>query len=125
MSNEKIIQWCKSKDFQNPIHLSALLSIFNPDIDELNAWNISCIDANHYIINDTHYYIYSEEDQNTNLAQYKQSIQDDYLFEVPEELHEFIDWESFWKENPITLEMYTEGLDKIIFKNIIYYYCER
>ena len=39
MSNSELIAWCEDHGF--PIKLAALLSVWSPDLDELEEWDIS------------------------------------------------------------------------------------
>lgn len=124
MSNKELLNWCIEKGFNSPNHLAALLSTFTPDLEELNSWEIIENSYVEFTINDISYNIMTEEEIIKEISLYKQYVQNDYLDEVPENLQEFIDWESYWKENPITIDMYIEGNTKIIFDNIIYYCLE-
>lgn len=124
MSNKELLNWCIEKGFSSPDHLAALLSTFIPDLEELNSWEIIENSYTEFTINDIFYNIMTEEEVIKEISLYKQFVQDDYLDEVPENLQEFIDWESFWKENPITIDMYIEGNTKIIFDGITYYCLE-
>lgn len=124
MSNKELLNWCIEKGFNSPNHLAALLSTFTPDLEELNSWEIIENSYMEFTINDIFYNIMTEEEVMKEISLYKQYVQDDYLEEVPENLQEFIDWESYWKENPITIDMYIEGNTKIVFDNITYYCLE-
>lgn len=124
MSNKELLNWCVEKGFNSPDHLAALLSTFTPDLEELNSWEIIENSYVEFTINDISYNIMTEEEITKEISLYKQYVQDDYLDEVPENLQEFIDWESYWKENPITIDMYIEGNTKIIFDSITYYCLE-
>lgn len=124
MSNRKLLNWCIEKGFNSYDHLAALLSTFTPDLEELSSWEIIENSYNEFTINDISYNIMTEEEIIEEISLYKQYVQDDYLDEVPENLQEFIDWESYWKENPITIDMYIEGNTKIIFDGITYYCLE-
>lgn len=124
MSNKELLNWCVEKGFNSPNHLAALLSTFTPDLEELNSWEIIENSYVEFTINDISYNIMTEEEITKEISLYKQYVQDDYLDEVPENLQEFIDWESYWKENPITIDMYIEGNTKIIFDSITYYCLE-
>lgn len=124
MSNKELLNWCVEKGFNSPNHLAALLSTFTPDLEELNSWEIIENSYVEFTINDISYNIMTEEEITKEISLYKQYVQDDYLDEVPENLQEFIDWESYWKENPITIDMYIEGNTKIIFDGITYYCLE-
>lgn len=124
MSNKELLNWCIERGFSSPDHLAALLSTFTPDLEELNSWEIIENSYTEFTINDIFYNIMTEEEVIKEISLYKQYIQDDYLEEVPENLQEFIDWESYWKENPITIDMYIEGNTKIIFDGITYYCLE-
>lgn len=124
MSNKELLNWCVKKGFSSPNHLAALLSTFTPDLEELNSWEIIENSYVEFTINDISYNIMTEEEITKEISLYKQYVQDDYLDEVPENLQEFIDWESYWKENPITIDMYIEGNTKIIFDSITYYCLE-
>jgi len=124
MSNKELLNWCVEKGFNSPNHLAALLSTFTPDLEELNSWEIIENSYMEFTINDISYNIMTEEEIIEEISLYKQYVQDDYLDEVPENLQEFIDWESYWKENPITIDMYIEGNTKIIFDGITYYCLE-
>lgn len=124
MSNKELLNWCIEKGFDSPEHLAALLSTFTPDLEELNSWEIIENSYTEFTINDIFYNIMTEEEVIKEISLYKQYVQDDYLEEVPENLQEFIDWESYWKENPITIDMYIEGNTKIIFDGITYYCLE-
>lgn len=124
MSNKELLNWCVEKGFNSPDHLAALLSTFTPDLEELNSWEIIENSYMEFTINDIFYNIMTEEEVMKEISLYKQYVQDDYLDEVPENLQEFIDWESYWKENPITIDMYIEGNTKIIFDGITYYCLE-
>ena len=126
MINTELLNWCKCKDFNEVEYISALLSTFTPDKEELGSWNITDIGFNKYIINDTRYEILSEDDIIEEIEQYKGNVQDDYIDEVPKPLQEHIDWKSFWKSNPISIQEYTEsaGMEKITFNETNYYYIE-
>ena len=124
MSNRELLNWCIEKRFNSYDHLAALLSTFTPDLEELNSWEIIENSYNEFTINDISYNIMTEEEIIEEISLYKQYVQDDYLDEVPENLQEFIDWESYWRENPITIDMYIEGNTKIIFDGITYYCLE-
>lgn len=124
MSNRELLNWCIEKGFNSYDHLAALLSTFTPDLEELNSWEIIENSYNEFTINDISYNIMTEEKIIEEISLYKQYVQDDYLDEVPENLQEFIDWESYWRENPITIDMYIEGNTKIIFDGITYYCLE-
>jgi len=124
MSNRELLNWCIEKGFNSYDHLAALLSTFTPDLEELSSWEIIENSYNEFTINDISYNIMTEEEIIEEISLYKQYVQDDYLDEVPENLQEFIDWESYWRENPITINMYIEGNTKIIFDGITYYCLE-
>lgn len=124
MSNKELLNWCVEKGFNSPNHLAALLSTFTPDLEELNSWEIIENSYVEFTINDIFYNIMTEEEIMKEISLYKQYVQDDYLDEVPENLQEFIDWKSYWKENPVTIDMYIEGNTKIIFEDITYYCLE-
>lgn len=126
MTDTELLNWCKCKNFNEVKYISALLSTFTPDKEELDSWNITDVGFNQYIINDTRYEVLSEDDIIEEIEQYKENIQDDYIDEVPKSLQEHIDWKSFWESNPISIKKYTEsvGMEKITFNETNYYYIE-
>lgn len=127
MTNWDILKWCEDKEFKNPKYLAALLSTFTPDVNELESWDIDDYEGNYgkYYINDVYYNIASQPDIEKMIEYYKNDVERDYYQEVPEELHEYIDWKRFWDDNPITIKMYTQGSIMVNFRGEIYYIIEQ
>ena len=117
----EILEWCKNHNYLEK--LAALLSIFTPDVDELNSWDISEINDNVFSVNGVKYNILSEQEVEDGISIYKEDVELDYAKEVPE-LAEHVNWKKFWKANPITVEMCTEGYSVIVFRGVKYYYLE-
>ena len=125
MANGELINWCKAHGYCFVRPLAALLSTFTPDEDELNSWNIREEDiVGEVTINGATYTIFSETEAYNQIEIFKEDVEDDYKEEVPERLQEYIDWKSFWIDNPITIEEFYPGWTKINFAGETYYYTE-
>lgn len=125
MTNIEIVNWCKEHKYFYPEYLACLLSKFTPDLDELNSWEIkqlpTCNQSKNFEINGTYYEVRNLVDVVTELNYYRQSLIQDSKEEIPEEYRECIDWDKFFKDNPITINMFIEDLEHIIFNGIDYY----
>ena len=125
MTNIELINWCKEHKYFYPEYLACLLSKFTPDLDELNSWEIkqlsTCNQSKNFEINDTYYEVRNLVDIVTELNYYRQSLIQDSKEEIPEEYREYVDWDKFFKDNPITINMFIEDLEHIIFNGIDYY----
>lgn len=124
MSHWEILNWCKSKEFNNPNDIAALLFTFTPDLEELDSWDIEEESYNIYHINDIKYEILSEDEVKEEIEQCKSLVESDYLDEVPETLQEYINWKQFWMDNPITPKEYLSNYSTVLFRGILYYYNE-
>lgn len=125
MTNIEILNWCKEHKYFYPEYLACLLSKFTPDLDELDSWEIKqlsiCNQSKNFEINDTYYEVRDLADVVAELNYYKQSIIQDSKEEIPEEYREYIDWDKFFKDNPITINMFVEDLEHIVFNGVDYY----
>ena len=125
MTNIEILNWCKEHKYFYPEYLACLLSKFTPDLDELNSWEIkqlsTCNQSKNFEINDTYYEVRNLVDVVAELNYYRQSLIQDSKEEIPEEYREYIDWDKFFKDNPITINMFIEDLEHIVFNGIDYY----
>lgn len=124
MSHWEILEWCQNHGFTSPKNAAALLSTFNPDLEELEEWKIKEEAPTLYNINGDRYVIYSEEEAKQDLEEWKAGVSGDYVNEVPEELQSYIDWDGFWKVNSPSLDDYLFDFQKIIFRGGIYYVTE-
>ena len=125
LASIEILDWCKKHKYFYPEYLACLLSKFTPDLDELNSWNIKQLPTDgvskNFEINDTYYEVRSLADVIEELDYYKQSIIQDSKEEIPEEYRKYIDWDKFFKDNPITINMFVEDLEHITFCGVDYY----
>ena len=125
MTNTEILNWCKEHKYFYPEYLACLLSKFTPDLDELNSWEIkqlpTCNQGKNFEINDTYYEVRDLADVVAELNYYRQSIIQDGKEEIPAEYREYIDWDKFFKNNPITINMFTKDLEHIVFNGVDYY----
>jgi len=125
LASIEILNWCKEHKYFYPEYLACLLSKFTPDLDELNSWNIKQLPTDgvskNFEINDTYYEVRSLADIVEELDYYKQSIIQDSKEEIPEEYRKYIDWDKFFKDNPITINMFVEDLEHITFCGVDYY----
>ena len=125
MANGELINWCKEHNYCFYRSLAALLSTFTPDENELNSWDIREEDTiGEFSINGASYIILSEKEAYNQIEIFKEDVEDDYKEEVPERLQEYIDWKSFWKDNPITIKEFYPDWMEINFAGETYYYTE-
>lgn len=122
MTNIEVLNWCKSNKYiHHPEKLAALLYIFVPEKEDLEEWEISDEDNSIFCINDTYYKVRILPDIVEELNYYRQSIIQDSLEEIPEQYQKYIDWDAFFIDNPITINMFINGLEHTVFNGIDYY----
>lgn len=120
MTNSELLAWCEDHDF--PVKLAALLSVWTPDLDELEEWNITDDGGNLFTVNDTQYVVldeleYSEAEDNTRDAIIEYLSED-----IPESVLPFIDWDSYFYRHEIGIEDVLPEGDSVLFEKEYYYY---
>lgn len=113
---QEIKEWCEKHNFSERV--AAILSIFTPDEEELNSWQID-EDEQDIIINDSTYIVFTKEEWEKEIESYKEEVESDYMEEVPDILQDYVDWESFWADNPVS-QLF--GVEYFKFLNKTYYY---
>ena len=122
MSEVELIAWCKERGF--PEKLAALLSIFTPDLEELNEWEISIdeYDDTVFSINDTEYRVLTSSEFEDAEESTKDNIIDYYSQDIPDEVLRFVDWDAFFRKNVLEIEDILPNGDSINFNGQWYYY---
>lgn len=122
MSDSELIAWCEDHGF--PIKLAALLSVWSPDLDELEEWDISQeetednvfhVNGDSYIVLDALEFDDAEEAAREDIIDY---LSDD----IPESVLPFIDWDAYFRKHELEInDVLFEG-DSVKFGNEWYYY---
>lgn len=120
MTSSELIEWCEQHEF--PTKLAALLSIWDPDLDELEEWEIEQEGENTFHINDDSYVVLDSDEYTDAEDSTRQDIEDYLTEDVPEALIPYIDWDAFFYHHPIGIEDVLPEGDSVLFENEWYYY---
>lgn len=119
MTDNELVNWCIENNM--PTKMAALLSIWTPDYDELDDWDISLIDNNTLDVNGDRYIVYTDSEQLDIIIKAEEQMQEDIL--VPEYLVDYIDWCSYWEDIGLTLsDILNIPFEEIIFQLDTFYY---
>ena len=119
LSDAELLEWCKQHGFS--VKMAALLSVWDPDLDELEEWKIEENDRE-FVVNDDIYEVLTSAEYDLAEEQTMQDIKDYLTEDVPDALLEYIDWESFFYRNPVGIEDVLSEGDSVQFNNEWYYY---
>lgn len=118
--------WCEDQCFSEKV--MALLSVWNPDIEELSEWDINeNINENYIDVNGDRYRVFSLEEMNNEIQAYQENTQHEIEAELSEQFSfivPFIDWGEFWYANYIHPEEVVYGVEEVIYNDEPYYYVE-
>jgi hypothetical protein len=119
LSDAELLEWCKQHGFS--VKMAALLSVWDPDLDELEEWKIEENDRE-FVVNDDIYEVLTSAEYDLAEEQTMQDIKDYLTEDVPDALLEYIDWKSFFYRNPVGIEDVLSEGDSVQFNNEWYYY---
>lgn len=124
MTNEQLVNWCSTR-FKNYYRVAAILSLFSPDEDELNEWSIEEYDSRYIVINNCDYYkILTEYEVEDEIADIKHNVRHDLEDSFIYDISDYVDWDSYWRDNSLTAEDDLDLPYTIKFEGITYYYNE-
>lgn len=123
MTNEQLVDWC-AKRCKDCYRVAAILSLFSPDEEELNEWSIEEDGSQYVIVNDYSYNILTKDEVEEKLTSIKQDAQHDLEESLLFDISDYIDWDSYWKDNNLTAEDDLDLPYVIEFEGITYYYNE-
>lgn len=118
--------WCEDQGFSEKV--MALLSVWNPDIEELYEWDVEENTEENYIdVNGSRYRVFTPEDMEREIESYQADLQQDiedgisaqFSFVTP-----FINWNDLWYSYSVQPDEVYPGIEEIIFEAQTYYYIE-
>ena len=119
LSDAELLEWCEQHGFS--VKMAALLSVWDPDLDELEEWKIEENDRE-FVVNDDIYEVLTSAEYDLAEEQTIQDIKDYMTEDVPDALLEYIDWDAFFYRNPVDIEDVLSEGDSVQFNNEWYYY---
>lgn len=120
MTNSELIAWCEDHDF--PIKLAALLSVWTPDLDELEEWEIEDKGNNIFSVNDTEYVVLDELEFSDAEDNAIESIKKYLSEDIPDSVLPFIDWDRYFYVHELTIDDVLPEGDMVKFNEDYYYY---